>query len=107
MRLSLTTWNINSVRLRIDIVAKFLKSVRPDVLCLQETICNDDVFHVNRFKRLCYEHLALNGQKGYHGVAVISKLPFETTGIRTFCDNIDSRHISVAFGAKAELSQPR
>ncbi len=37
MRFSLTTWNINSVRLRIDIVAKFLKSARPDVLCLQET----------------------------------------------------------------------
>jgi exodeoxyribonuclease-3 len=37
MRFSLTTWNINSVRLRIDLVAKFLKSVRPDVLCLQET----------------------------------------------------------------------
>ncbi|MGY4413526.1 exonuclease III [Bradyrhizobium sp. LB7.1] len=36
MRFSLTTWNINSVRLRIDLVAKFLKSARPDVLCLQE-----------------------------------------------------------------------
>src|SRR6266567_2913633 len=95
MRFSLTTWNINSVRLRIDIVAKFLKSMRPDVLCLQETKCIDDAFPLKRFKRLGYEHVALNGQKGYHGVAVISKLPFETTDIRTFCDNIDSRHILV------------
>ena len=79
MRFSLTTWNINSVRLRIDIVAKFLKSVRPDVLCLQETKCIDDAFPLKRFKRLGYEHVALNGQKGYHGVAVISKLPFEST----------------------------
>src|SRR5260370_2574941 len=77
MRVSLTTWNINSVRLRIDLVAKFLKSVRPDVLCLQETKCIDDAFPLKRFKRLGYEHVALNGQKGYHGVAVISKLPFE------------------------------
>ena len=100
MRFSLTTWNINSVRLRIDLVAKFLKSMRPDVLCLQETKCIDDAFPLKRLKRLGYEHVALNGQKGYHGVAVISKLPFETTDIRTFCDNIDSRHISVAFGAK-------
>ena len=38
MRLTLTTWNINSVRLRIDLVAKFIKAVRPDVLCLQEKI---------------------------------------------------------------------
>ena len=106
MRFSLTTWNINSVRLRIDIVAKFLKSARPDVLCLQETKCIDDAFPLKRFKRLGYEHVALNGQKGYHGVAVVSKLPFETTDIRTFCDKIDSRHISVAFGEKAQLAKP-
>src|SRR6478609_5457047 len=106
MRFSLTTWNINSVRLRIDIVAKFLKSARPDVLCLQETKCIDDAFPLKRFKRLGYEHVALNGQKGYHGVAIVSKLPFETTDIRTFCDKIDSRHISVAFGAKAQLAKP-
>src|SRR5258705_6718485 len=91
MRFSLTTWNINSVRLRIDLVAKFLKSVRPDVLCLQEPKCIDDAFPLKRLRRLGYEHVALNGQKGYHGVAVISKLPFETTDIRTFCDKIDSR----------------
>jgi exodeoxyribonuclease-3 len=106
MRFSVTTWNINSVRLRIDLVAKFLKSVRPDVLCLQETKCVDDAFPLKRFRRLGYEHVALNGQKGYHGVAVISKLPFETTDIRTFCDKIDSRHISVQFGEKARLSKP-
>ena len=83
MQFSLTTWNINSVRLRIDLVAKFLKSTRRDVLCLQETKCVDDAFPLKRFRRLGYEHAALNGQKGYHGVAVISKLPFDRTDIRT------------------------
>ena len=78
MQLKLTTWNINSVRLRIDLVAKFIKAVRPDVLCLQETKCPDDAFPRKRFKRLGYEHIALNGQKGYHGVAVISRLPFDS-----------------------------
>ena len=106
MHLSLTTWNINSVRLRIDLVAKFIKSVRPDVLCLQETKCIDDAFPLKRFKRLGYEHIALNGQKGYHGVAVISRLPFEKTDIRTFCDKVDSRHISVEFGERAQFSKP-
>ncbi len=106
MRLSLTTWNINSVRLRIDLVAKFIKSVRPDVLCLQETKCIDDAFPLKRFKRLGYEHVALNGQKGYHGVAVVSRLPFEKTDIRTFCDKLDSRHISVQFGERAQLAKP-
>ena len=89
MRLSLTTWNINSVRLRIDLVAKFIKQARPDVLCLQETKCIDDAFPLKRFRRLGYGHVALNGQKGYHGVAIISRLPFESTGIRTFCDKIE------------------
>src|SRR6202142_3813786 len=106
MPLKITTWNINSVRLRIDIVSKFLKSARPDVLCLQETKCVDDGFPLKRLRRLGYGHVALNGQKGYHGVAVVSKLPFETTDIRTFCDKIVSRHISVGFGDKAKLSKP-
>ena len=101
MQLTLTTWNINSVRLRIDLVAKFLKAQRPDVLCLQETKCPDDAFPLKRFRRLGYEHVALNGQKGYHGVAVVSKLPFENADISTFCDKIDSRHVSVTFGDKA------
>ena len=82
MPLKITTWNINSVRLRIDLVAKFIKSVRPDVLCLQETKCPDDAFPMKRFKRLGYEHAALSGQKGYHGVAVLSRVPFESFNIR-------------------------
>src|ERR1700710_3148269 len=106
MQFTVTTWNINSVRLRINLVAKFIKAVRPDVLCLQETKCIDDAFPLKRFKLLGHEHVALNGQKGYHGVAVISKLPFETTHIRTFCGKIDSRHISVEFGDKAQMQAP-
>src|SRR2546429_8481212 len=106
MRFSLTTWNINSVRLRIDIVAKFLKAVRPAVLCLQETKCIDAAFPRKRFKRLGYEHIALNGQKGYHGVAIVSRLPFDKSDVRPFCDKVDSRHISVSFGAKAQLATP-
>lgn len=106
MRLTLSTWNINSVRLRIDLVAKFIKSARPDILCLQETKCPDDAFPLKRFKRLGYDHIALNGQKGYHGVAIVSRLPFDQTDIRTFCNNLDSRHISVSFGGAAGLSEP-
>ena len=61
MRLVVTTWNINSVRLRINLVARFLKSAQPDVICLQETKCPDDKFPLKRFKRLGYEAVALNG----------------------------------------------
>src|SRR5437660_4115708 len=106
MRLTISTWNINSVRLRIELVAKFAKSTRPDVLCLQETKCPDDKFPRNRFKRLGYEHVALNGQKGYHGVVVIARLPFESFNVRTFCNKSDCRHISAVIGERAGLRDP-
>src|ERR1700751_4880086 len=106
MRFSLTTWNINSVRLRIDLVAKFLKAHRPDVLCLQETKCIDDRFPKKRFKRLGYEHVALNGQKGYHGVVVISRLPFERLEVQNFCGKTDCRHIAAVLGERAGLRDP-
>ena len=106
MKLTLTTWNINSVRLRIDLVAKFIKAVRPDILCLQETKCPDDAFPLKRFKRLGYEHVALNGQKGYHGVVVLSRLPFESFNIQIFCGKKDCRHVSAVFGERAGLRDP-
>jgi exodeoxyribonuclease-3 len=106
MRLKLATWNINSVRLRIDLVAKFIKAARPDVLCLQETKCPDDAFPLKRFRRLGYEHVSLNGQKGYHGVAVISRLPFESFETRNFCGKADCRHTSVVLGERAGLRDP-
>src|SRR3977135_1760415 len=106
MRLTVTTWNINSVRLRIDSVAKFVKAVRPDVLCLQETKCPDDRFPLKRFKRLGYEHVALNGQKGYHGVVVLSRKPFDAFNIQSFCGKTDCRHVSAVFGERAGLRDP-
>jgi exodeoxyribonuclease III len=106
MRLTVTTWNINSVRLRIDLVAKFIKAVRPDVLCLQETKCPDDKFPLKRFRRLGYEHVALNGQKGYHGVVVLSRLSFDTTTKQDFCGKTDCRHVSVVLGERAGLRDP-
>jgi len=106
MPLSVTTWNINSVRLRINLVARFIKAMRPDVICLQETKCPDDAFPLKRFRRLGYTHVALNGQKGYHGVAVASRLPFESVTIDNYCGKTDCRHIAVTLGEKAGLRDP-
>ncbi|MGE0063806.1 MAG: exodeoxyribonuclease III [Xanthobacteraceae bacterium] len=104
--LKVTTWNINSVRLRIDLVAKFLKSVRPDILCLQETKCPDDAFPRKRFNRLGYNHISISGQKGYHGVAIVSRLPFDATDVQNFCGKTDCRHIAVTLGENARLRDP-
>jgi exodeoxyribonuclease-3 len=106
MPLKIATWNINSIRLRINLVAKFLRAARPDVLCLQETKCPDDAFPLKRFKRLGYDYAALNGQKGYHGVAVLSRVPFAATDVQSFCGKTDCRHISVVLGESAGLDAP-
>jgi exodeoxyribonuclease III len=106
MQLTVSTWNINSVRLRIELVAKFVKAARPDVLCLQETKCPDDRFPLKRLRRLGYEHVALNGQKGHHGVAVLSRLPFEHVSVQGLGGKAESRHVAVVIGERAGLRDP-
>jgi len=93
--MKITTWNINSVRLRMPIVAQLLKEHAPDVLCLQETKCRNAEFPSSDFRALGYEHFAINGQKGYHGVAIVSKHPLELLETRDFCEKGDARHVSV------------
>ncbi len=93
-RLTVATWNINSVRLRLPIVERFLIEHAPDVLCLQETKCPDANFPAGAFRKLGYEHIAINGQKGYHGVATLSKRPFLREARRDYCGKGDSRHVA-------------
>src|SRR3954451_23912456 len=106
MRLTVTSWNINSVRLRINLVAKFIKAVRPDILCLQETKCPDDKFPMKRFRRLGYGDAAVHWAKGYHGVVVVSRPPFGAFRIEIFCDKSDCRHVSAVLGERAGLKDP-
>jgi exodeoxyribonuclease-3 len=73
------TWNINSVRLRIDQVARFVAEARPDVLMLQEIKCTEDQFPRAAFEEMGLPHLRIAGQKGWHGVAIASRLPIEDT----------------------------
>ena len=80
MTLSIATWNINSVRLRIDLVGDFLDRHQPDVLCLQEIKCPEANFPYRAFRERGYEHILVNGQKGYHGVATVSRRPLITSG---------------------------
>jgi exodeoxyribonuclease-3 len=95
MSFSIATWNINSVRLRLPLVTRLLAERQPDVLCLQETKCPDELFPLGAVESLGYRHVALHGQKGYHGVATISRHPLELVEKRRFCGNSDCRHVSV------------
>ena len=103
MTLRIATWNINSVRLRLPIVAKLAREQRIDVLCLQETKVADSSFPHKAIRKLGFEHVAINGQKGYHGVAVLSRLPFAKTDARDFCGKGDARHVSVTLPSGVEV----
>ena len=99
MKLKLATWNINSVRLRMPIVLDFLNKSQPDILCLQETKCPNELFPFEPLHDAGYPHVEIHGQKGYHGVATISKVPLTSVERRDFCDVGDTRHISTVFEA--------
>ncbi|MEM7289360.1 MAG: exodeoxyribonuclease III [Pseudomonadota bacterium] len=99
MTFKLATWNINSVRLRIGIVEAFLKKHQPDILCLQEIKCQNDQFPSKNFTKLGYEHIEVHGQKGYHGVATVSKRPLVDATSTDYCQMGDTRHLCTGFTA--------
>ena len=72
----IATWNVNSVRTRLDQLLAWLAAERPEVLCLQETKVADELFPLAPFRALGYE-AAISGQKAYNGVAILSRLPIE------------------------------
>ena len=94
MPFTLATWNINSVRLRADLVAKLLADEAPDVLCLQECKSPVDKIPIKTFAALGYRHMVARGQKGYNGVAILSRLPLVDAGQRDFCGKGDARHVA-------------
>jgi exodeoxyribonuclease-3 len=93
--LTIATWNINSVRLRADQVARFLTEEAPDVLCLQEIKTAEVTFPHDVFEQLGYTHRAVHGQKGYHGVATVSRLPLREVSRHDWQDNGEARHVGV------------
>lgn len=72
----IASWNVNSVRTRLEQVSAWLEAEQPEVLCLQETKVADDLFPRDAFRALGYE-AAISGQKAYNGVAILSRLPLE------------------------------
>ena len=76
----IASWNVNSVRTRLDQVLAWLEQQQPDVLCLQETKVADELFPLSAFEQLGY-NCAISGQKAYNGVALISRLPMDDVQI--------------------------
>ncbi len=94
MSFTLATWNINSVRLREGLVCKLLADEAPDVLCLQECKSPVDKIPLEGFQALGYHHIVARGQKGYNGVAILSKLPLEDMGEMDFASLGHARHVA-------------
>ena len=85
----IATWNVNSVRQRLDHLLRYLREVAPDVLCLQEIKCTDELFPRAEVEGAGY-NVAVHGQKGFNGVAILSKTPMEVEaglpGAKTTCN---------------------
>jgi len=94
MSFTLATWNINSVRLREALVSRLLTEEVPDVLCLQECKSPVEKIPVETFRALGYTHMVARGQKGYNGVAILSKLPITEAASEDFANLGHARHIA-------------
>jgi len=88
---SIASWNVNSVRLRAPQVLDFLKKAAPDVLCLQEIKCRTEEFPQKLFREAGYGHQMVRGQKGMHGVAILSRYPLSELADPPFCQNGHAR----------------
>ena len=103
MALRLVTWNVNSVRARIDHALRLIDALRPDILCLQEIKVEDAAFPGRPFVDAGLPHIALAGQKGYHGVAVLSRLPLADTARVDWGSKGEARHVSTAVDGRLRL----
>ena len=94
MPFTLATWNINSVRLREALVVRLMAEEAPDILCLQECKSPVENIPLAQFQGLGYRYIVARGQKGYNGVAILSKLPIVDAGDKDFAQLGHARHVS-------------
>lgn len=94
--MKIITWNINSVRLRLPSLLRLLDEAKPDVVCLQETKCPDDVFPSAAIATAGFRHQAYRGEKGVNGVAILSRLPLLDIRHQHWAGRVDCRHIAAS-----------
>ena len=103
MPITIATWNINSVRLRQDLVADFLTKIAPDVLCLQETKSPVEKIPSDRFAGMGYQTITAKGFKGYNGVMILSRVDAKEAPAMEMCGKDDARHCAVRLQGGAVL----
>jgi exodeoxyribonuclease-3 len=97
----IATWNVNSIRQRVDSLTAWLAERQPDIVCLQEIKCTDDAFPREAFEGLGY-NVAVHGQKTFNGVALLSKLPFDEVapGLMGDDDDVQARFLEAVVSTK-------
>lgn len=91
----IASWNINSIRIRANIISDFISQHNIDILCLQETKVVNSLFPIDTYKDLGFSHIEYDGNKSYAGVATLSRIPISLLNTRKYCNNGQKRHLSV------------
>ena len=99
----IATWNINSVRMRMELLLRLIDETQPDVICLQETKVVDADFPFAPLADKGYVHAHVHGMKSYNGVAILSKLPFGSRDVQHWCEKQDCRHAIAELPGGIEL----
>ena len=105
----IATWNINGIKARLEVLIAWLKEANPDVVCLQEIKSIDENFPAAAIEELGY-NVATHGQKGFNGVAILSKRPFDELIPRLPGDEADeqARYLeAVISGDEGAVRTPR
>lgn len=99
----IATWNVNSVRIRLNHLEYFSLQEKIDILCLQETKVTNNDFPFKAVKDLGFKHIELHGEKSYNGVAILSKLPLAQSFALNFVNNKDRRHVAIKLFNQLEI----
>lgn len=92
--MKIVSWNINSIKIRLPIIKRFLDMHSPSIICFQETKVQDQYFPYQDFVEMGYPYICFTGEKSYNGVAIIANIPIKINNMLNFI-NQDKRHISV------------
>ena len=100
----LVSWNVNSIRIRLDLLRQLVVEHNPDVVCLQEVKAKKEDFPFDDIRKLGFEHICVYGIAGYNGVAILSKYPFKSVAEQNWVGKKDARHIKAVLFDDIEIN---
>ena len=103
-RFKLATWNVNSIRIRLELLKKLIELENPDIICLQEVKAKEEDFPFADIRAMGYPEIALYGMAGYNGVAILSKTPLKKPQPMNWVGKEDARHIKASVFDDIEIN---